>query len=76
MTRENLADMISRVTPEDGALDGKLHPKWMDACEYAAAQMKPLADEYKTLTPGTNGWVYRFAKDTVAVRNQWLADNG
>lgn len=83
MARTELFDLLTIITPQDGALSGKMHPKWEEACAHAEAQLESIKDAYRRrFAPDASKprkseqWIYPFVKDGVAIRNNWLAAHG
>jgi hypothetical protein len=44
---QTLAKFLERICPEEGAMNGELHPRWEDACRFAAETIAGDAEAYR-----------------------------
>ena len=44
---DTFAGILSRITPEDGAIDGRLRDDWLEICGRAAEQALAVAPEIR-----------------------------
>jgi hypothetical protein len=73
MAREYLPEVLSRITPEDGADNSR----WMEACEFAAAAVLPNKLAYRESAGGDRFEGARLlGLDARRIRNEWLAEHG
>ena len=69
--RTTMLDCIRIFVPEDGAVDGYLHPKWDEACQHAADQIN---GRVRPEDANPEDWALQILREARTIRNKYLAE--